>query len=472
MVSRTKLVAREVAMATGHAQHVWGVKAVTCACSSRPQRHPSSQCVKARNTERMPTEILRKILAYLDAASIFCIGHVSKKFSELANDNALWYRMYAREFQGKGFRSKQINTVVEGMNFTSIQEKPTGYWKKLYFRKLSGYDESKWKRQLKDISPYTGLPILTEQVLRSLHVKWEITITEKGGKESSLQQSRAYFSGSSVTVCWSSGSLPILYSVSSLKLHGVMRAPLGCSGVSKPGWRSLMAEFSGESIQKSARFLGSDNFIKLLYLDPGCVIGIWQDQWSMAFIMVNLHFQQLVERSLLGPYALPEKKAVFDDVDPEYGLHGYTLHILLHNTVENIMSGRFSQLRCKKDEIQKGFIKLTAISREKLSQHSPLSGKFHLPWRSEFLNGSVENTFMMSLTLLDDAQTPFWCVSSPVSMTVCRPEWVSYDYDGDHYYTRYQDAEGKVKMNFVWLKEHNQFFIINLAVYLTTAKTM
>ncbi|KAL4635161.1 F-box only protein 15 [Arapaima gigas] len=494
-------------MAAGRAESVEEVGSMAGACSGNPPGHPSSQCVKTKNNdrqgahrkmpqrpsflalapscrdqaqstenyfERMPPEIVQKILSYLDAGSLFCIGHVGKKFMELANNNVLWYRMYTREFEGKRFKPKHVDTVTEAMNFASIQEKPAGYWKTLYFRKISGYDENKWKKQLKDINPYTGLPRLTEQVLRSLDIKWEITITDKQGRESTFQQSHAYFSRSSVTVCWSSGSLPLLCHVSSLQLHGVRRAPLGCTGVNKPGWRSLIAEFSGESIQNSSRIIGSDNAVKLLHLDPGCVIGIWQDQETMAFIMVNLHFHKLVERSLLGtsfcPYALPEEKAIFDDVDPEYGLHGYTLHILLHNTVENIMSGHFSQLSCKKAKIHKGFIKLTAISRENLHQHSPLSSKFHLPWQSEFLNGSIENTFLMNVTLLDDAQTPLWCVSAPVTMTLFRPEWVLYDYDGDHYCAQHQDAEGKVKMNFVWLKEHKQFFLIHLAVYLTTAK--
>lgn len=33
-----------------------------------------------------------------------------------------------------------------------------------------------------------------------------------------------------------------------------------------------------------------------------------------------------------------------DKSNPEYGLHGYTLHIVLHNTAAEILSGYFPQL--------------------------------------------------------------------------------------------------------------------------------
>lgn len=35
---------------------------------------------------RLPTEILIKILSYLDTSSLCCISHVSKLFHKLAND--------------------------------------------------------------------------------------------------------------------------------------------------------------------------------------------------------------------------------------------------------------------------------------------------------------------------------------------------------------------------------------------------
>ena len=50
---------------------------------------------------------------------------------------------------------------------------------------------------------------------------------------------------------------------------------------------------------------------------------------------------------------------------------------------------------------------------------------------------------MMSLTLMDEYQNPFWCVSTPVCMALNSKE-PSNDYEGQHFLIKYQDAEGKV----------------------------
>ncbi len=55
--------------------------------------------------------------------------------------------------------------------------------------------------------------------------------------------------------------------------------------------------------------------------------------------------------SLSSPYVEPMVKPPFDDVDPEYGLHGYQLHIVLHNTECEIMCRSFSQLFCRKSNL-------------------------------------------------------------------------------------------------------------------------
>ncbi|KAJ8413442.1 hypothetical protein AAFF_G00094380 [Aldrovandia affinis] len=427
--------------------------------------------------ERVPPEILLKILSYLDAASLYCIGFANKQFHELANNNAMWYRMFSNECDKmKKWKPKQIDEVAERVNAASIQEKPEGYWKRLYFRKMAGYNENKWKRRLKAISPYTGLPSQTEQVLRDLHVTWEITVTDKRGRENTFQQSHAYFSDSSVTVCWSNSSWPPFYQLTMLQLHGVKRVALDCPTVNKPGWRSLIAKHDLNDIREKGRIIGSDKLVNLLHLAPGLTIGIWRGNWLIAFVMVNLHFHKLVERSLLGsticPYTegLPEDRLPFDDVDPEYGLHGYTVHILLHNTVKHIMSGHFSQLFCKADHIRDGSIQLNAIYKHDLSQHTPLYGKISLPWKTEGLDGNVPNCCMMTMTVLDEAQNPFWCVSTPVTMLLSKLGSSSYDYEGENYLIKHQGSEGRVKMELVWLEEQEQFFLTNLVVYIATAK--
>lgn len=90
-------------------------------------------------------------------------------------------------------------------------------------------------------------------------------------------------------------------------------------------------------------------------------------------------------------------------------------------------------------------------------------------WRKFIFLLSYQNCCIMSLTLLDEFKKPFWCVCSPVSMKLVKMP-TSYDYDGEHFLIHYQDSDGQVKMNLVWMKEQMQFLIISLVVYVTTCK--
>ncbi|XP_072234364.1 F-box only protein 15 [Leuresthes tenuis] len=417
--------------------------------------------------ERLPREILIKILSYLDASALFTISHINKLFYLLASDNTLWMKIYTTEF-GKSKRQKP-KPVDELMLKMEMQGQAEGCWRWLYFKSLVARDIKKWKRLLERISCHTGLPSQTEQVLRNLHVTWELTITDKSGHESTLELSWSQFFETSLTLCWSGGgSLPKCEQISTLQLHGVRRIALRCPGLKKPGRRSLMAKLDTYPLTKSTQVIGQDRLVQLKLLQPGIIIGVWRDQCSLAFIMFTVHFHRLVERSIQGssvwPYEEPNVKPPFDDIDPEYGLHGYQLHIVLHDTACELMSGSFSKLFCPRAQISDGLIQLTAISRTNQSQHTPLSGSITLPWRCDALQGAVENCCIMSLTLLDEFRKPFKCVTSPVSLK--REETaVSYDYDGEHYLVHYQDSGLQVKMQLVSMKEQKRFILVGLVLY-------
>ncbi|XP_015208950.2 F-box only protein 15 [Lepisosteus oculatus] len=413
--------------------------------------------------ESLPSEMLLKILAYVDAASLLCMGSLNKRFHTLVNDNSLWYRLYSREWGAQKWRPS--DEVAEALGAASVSERPDGYWKRLYLRKVAVRSENRWRSQLKAVSPYTGLPSHTEQVLRSLHVTWEISILDKRGRETTFEQSYACFFESSVAVCWRSTCWPFLKNVSTLQLHGVARD----GPVSR---RSLVAKYDLDGVR--GKFIGSDKLVNMLHIPPGLIVGVWRGQMSIAFFMVTLHFHKLVERSILGtsvcPYTAPVERCPFDDVDPNYGLHGYTLHISLHSSVKQMMSGHFTHLFCRKDQIRNGFIPLRVIRRNDMSQHTSISGKINTPWKTEVLEGIIQNCCMVSLTLLDEAQNPFWCVSTPVSLQLSSQESVSYDYMGENYVVSHGDADGRVLMELVWLEEQGQFFLVHLVVSMATEK--
>uniref|UniRef100_A0A8B9HX08 F-box domain-containing protein n=2 Tax=Astyanax mexicanus TaxID=7994 RepID=A0A8B9HX08_ASTMX len=419
---------------------------------------------------RMPPEIILKILSYLDAGALFCISLVNKHFQKLANNNAVWYQFYASQ-RAKKKRPGLIDDVTDGMGTAGVQEKPEGYWRRRFFKELAGHNEN-WRKKLKHVDSYTGLPSQTAQILRSLRVRWTITLTDKRGRESTFEQTHVHFSTAAVTVSWSAGDWPFIDQLTALQLHGVVRVPLKCPDEYKPGWRSLLTKVM---LKKDTwRLCGSDRMVKLLCVEQGITVGVWQEPQEIAFVMVNLHYHRLVDRSLLGSSAVQhqpaEHAAKFDDVDPEYGLHGYTVHIELHNTVESITSGRFSQLFCRKDQIADGFVQLKVISRSNRSQHTALCGSISLPWSSDALQGRVEGCCMLNLTVLDEAHLPFWCVSAPVSMTKLNPAETSFGCYGESFCIGFEDSVGKVEIELQQMEDQKLFFMVNLLIFLRVSK--
>ncbi|XP_076833168.1 F-box only protein 15-like [Brachyhypopomus gauderio] len=189
--------------------------------------------------------------------------------------------------------------------------------------------------------------------------------------------------------------------------------------------------------------------------------------------MATLHFHKLVERSLLGsvscPY-MPMEISLYDDVDPDYALQDYTAVILLHNPVRRIMHQRYSPLVCRRDNIRNGFVQFRPVSFSNISEHIPVLGKLSFPWKTERLQGDIKKCCLMTLTVLDQDQRPFWCVSSPVSFLRSRCPMMEEIYGSEQFLLWYQDAKGEVKMNFVWMHEFQQYFLIGVQIRISMDK--
>ncbi|XP_043082742.1 F-box only protein 15 [Puntigrus tetrazona] len=420
-----------------------------------------------KSFERMPPEIILRIFSYLDPGSLFCIGLVNKHFQELSNSNFMWYQFYIRDCMKK----KKAGREGRAIHDLGVQERPKGYWRNAFFKETAGLNVNKWRTKLKRIDPYSGLPRHTEDVIRSLCITWEITVTDGRGRRSTFEQSHASFSGTAVFVFWGAVTWPPFNQLTSLELHGVLRVPLDCPAPYRPCWKSVMSKIKLQG--DHCEVCVSDKIVKMLYVGQGVTLGFWKDQWEIAFIMVNLHNHRLVERSLhasISPRPAAGVSALFDDVDPEYGLHGYAAYIELHDTVRVIMSDRFSQLFCRRDQICDGYLPLEVISENNRSSNTYLVGDVSLPWRTEALHGTIKDCCMINLTVTDEAKQPFWCVSAPVVMTKASQDTVSYDFGGEGFSILYRDSEGRVEMRLKQMDYKEQYFVVNLVIYIAVAK--
>ncbi|XP_032874811.1 F-box only protein 15 isoform X1 [Amblyraja radiata] len=442
-----------------------------------------TKCGKLRSTslttvESLPWEVLLKIFTYLDVSCLLCAGCVSKRFYHMSNDNLIWHRIYCCYFvsKSKAWKPKAVGIATEKLSRISIQDSPPGFWKKEYIRKCTSSGTRGVGLLLKSINRYTGLPSKLREAVKALGITWMIALCERTGKEHVYEQGKACFSDTSATVCWNGAVWPPLCGLKTLCVYGItpLFPPSKTAGMHGPRRRSLLVEYDLTTLEESSTFIGCDKLIKLRCLYPGLLLGCWQEDGELAVIVANLHFHQLIEKSTLGsvscPYMPPSHDPVADDVVSEYGLLGYHCHIALHNGRSSCMSGSFHNLYCRKESVQNGFLQIMIISLENESQHSTISGSIYIPWNTEFLKGKIQHCCLMDVTVLDETEKPFWCISSPVALQSTSTPDIRFSYLGQRQTIEYKDHEGKVHMELIWLEEQQQYFIVSLVLYLNVRK--
>uniref|UniRef100_A0A670ZPM8 F-box protein 15 n=1 Tax=Pseudonaja textilis TaxID=8673 RepID=A0A670ZPM8_PSETE len=417
----------------------------------------------------IPSEILLKIFSYLDVASLLCIGCVNKLFYDLSNDNVVWFKIYSKSFLPK--RKVWKTTSVQDkdctfLSFPELQDSKSRCWKREYFMKKIAAQRSSVIQLLKPINTYTGLPLKTKEAIKTSALRWVILLKDQNGKEHEMDQTDISFNETSVTVYWYNNEWPPLDTLSTLYLFGVIPVLLGEVHNSNGPWqRSLVSEYKLANMTKNAKMIGCDALVELYHFDQGFMLGLWKVRFHAIFYTCNLLHIFFFRRHYGASI-----KAVPDDIDPEYGLHGYQLHIDLQSRGNNYICSTFRSLFCKKEYIRNGYLRLSVISYKKEAQHLPLDGNIGLSWRTDAFEGIIKSCFIMDLTLLDDSQKPFWCISVPVEMKLSVKTSTLYESLGPCYCMNYKDSTGKVYMELIWMEETNEYLIVNLVIYLSTEK--
>ncbi|XP_042321809.1 F-box only protein 15 isoform X2 [Sceloporus undulatus] len=443
---------------------------------------PATVSSSAVNFDRMPSEVVMKIFSYLDTESLLCVGCVNKRFYQLSSDNTIWFKIYSKSFQPKRkkWQTKSVQEpVVDPVASERLPEflnREEGYWKKEYIEKKISADRADIIQLLKPINTYTGLPLKTKEAIRNSGLRWVIVLKDTNGKEYVMDQEDISFNEISVTLSWYKIGWPCLETLSTLQLCGMTPVFLGNAKVHLkmgPWRRSLICEYELDNLTEKAEMIGCDGLVDLYRFDQGLLVGLWKES-GIAFVMASLHYNQLIERSILGSasmrYVEAPDMAILDDIDPEYGMHGYQLHIELQSRGKTYMCNTFRSLFCKKGFIKNGYLRITVISYKNHAQHLPLVGDVGLSWRTDAFEGNIQNCFIMDATILDDSQKPFWCVSAPVNMILSAKRSILYEYLGPKYYVNHVDCTGKIHMALVWMSETNEYHIVNLVLYLRTQK--
>ncbi|XP_060100058.1 F-box only protein 15 isoform X2 [Heteronotia binoei] len=439
---------------------------------------PFTKLTSTTRIESLPSEIILKIFSYLDTVTLLCVGCVNKRFYHLSNDNTIWLKIYSKSFLPKRnkWRTEAVQELSVSLSLSDLQHRESGYWKKEYIIKKIASGKAGIIHLLKSINTYTGLPVETKNAIKMSGLRWIIILKERSGNEHVMDQADISFNETSITICWYGISWPSLDNVSCLRLYGVTPVLLGEGKTylkNGPWRRSLISEYQLANLTQNAEMIGGDALVELYHVEQGVLLGVWNKN-EIAFVMACLHYHQLIERSILGSatamHTVAPDKAMLDDIDAEYGLHGYQLHIDMHSKGKPYMCGTFRSLFCRKEYIRNGYLKLTVISYKNNSQHLPLVGKIGLSWKTDALEGIIQNCFIMDVTVLDESQKPFWCFSAPVNMVIASKVPELYKFFGPSYYLNHVDSTGKVHVEMVWMEDTEEYCITSLVLYLSTQK--
>ncbi|NWZ73494.1 FBX15 protein, partial [Acrocephalus arundinaceus] len=267
--------------------------------------------------------------------------------------SGIWLKLYSPKWKMK---SKRTETVSLGC--AALHDKKPGHWKKEYIFKQTCAFKTRVMRLVKFLDPYTGLPCKNKEAMKVSGLSWIIVLKDKNGKERVVEKPKLSFKDTSVTILWYGTDWPCLDILSTLKLFGVTPLlPDQSRPPNKNGPRrfSLIAEYHLANLTESSVAVGADELVQLFSLSPGLLVGVWKEKNEIAFVMANLHYNQLVERSILGSatvqYAPPPNKPLLDDIDSEYGLHDYSLHLDLHGRSCMYLCGSFKCLFCRKRKV-------------------------------------------------------------------------------------------------------------------------
>lgn len=77
---------------------------------------------------------------------------------------------------------------------------------------------------------------------------------------------------------------------------------------------------------------------------------------------------------------------------------------------------------------------------------------------------------MVTVSVLDEAQRPVWCISSSAALHHSHSPAVSETYDGQQFSLWFEDTNGKLKMTLVWMQELQLHVLISLHIWIRMEK--
>ncbi|KAK7114225.1 F-box only protein 15-like [Littorina saxatilis] len=403
----------------------------------------------------LPDEILLKIFLYLDVVSLLQASQVSKRWCALARDDSLWKKI-AQRYAGaeKPNNSKGAtnpNTAEKSQSFLT-------QWRNVCIARCAKWRNQRALKMVKKtrLSPFTGLPRDTEKALKESGVTYQLSLVDTYGKECCTESSRVTYHKSSLGVTWHSFNFLPVIRVRRLRILAV--CPLfynedGKAIKGSPYQRSLLweGEMRLSEWTTEQHCLGEDDLVVLHKLPGDLLLATWKADGEMAFMAAGLHYDQLVQRCLLGTptqcHTLQPREIIPDDIDNSYGLHDYSATIEFRSLRQSMWSQQFPGLHCRRHDLALGAAHFTLVHHDSTVDHTPLERSFSLPWRTELFKGNVQNAAWLDVTVLDERGEVFYASSSPVNADKPSVKGADLEYEErEHVLMKYEGDRASVHM--------------------------
>ncbi|GFO02707.1 endonuclease-reverse transcriptase [Plakobranchus ocellatus] len=213
---------------------------------------------------------------------------------------------------------------------------------------------------------------------------------------------------------------------------------------------------------KKEALLGEDEHIQLFEVARGVLMARYKVDNELAFVMCVLHYHNLVSRCLSGTFDKcwtgPTRTAPQDDIDPHYGLHGYSCVLIVRNTRQKILECKFCDLFTSKEALSGNFAVFHPVRKDDKMTHVTCLKDICFPWRTSLFKGIIQNVAILDMTLLDEGGEPFWTATGMISFQTLSAQTDQFEFSPESYRsTYYEDEKGKIEMEIGRLEDGSSY---------------
>ncbi|XP_066919494.1 F-box only protein 15-like [Clytia hemisphaerica] len=374
---------------------------------------------KLEHTSLVPNEALHCIFKYLTYSDLLRCSCVCKGWKDVAEIQSLWHKVFR-------FLPKPCQELSPKAKTTGCKD-----WKKEALFCVKKRRENYYKKLMSSNQLHSRKKKRAEAT-RTLGTRWLLEIQEKGPSKpyQYFAGEDFFFSFHNLTARWNNmNDVPSLSKVKSISLYAV--TPLLFDENMTPiensiCTRSLLASHSfRDHPLKSMKLVHQDKELTFYSLNQTLYFAVWSSSLpkdgDIAFVGMTTTIENLLLKTQEGSsnkvWSAPPHQVIPDDVNPSYGLHGYSVRICLRNSRKTFYENEYSfHKNGRWEDDWLSFIHQTI--------ENPLYGDFYydikeqikFSWKSGPINGRIDNLMILDVQLKDMNEELIWDSSELVLM--------------------------------------------------------